>query len=106
MKSLKIIFMLIALSFASCITAPFEPPIGILYSGIAAPLDLDYDQTLVSPRTGEAEAYSILGLVSWGDCSTTAAAEAAGIRKVHHADYTYFHVLGIYQVTTVRVHGE
>ena len=90
-----------------CISAPIIPPIGILYDDISAPIDIDYDETKIMMRKGEATCISYVGLVSVGDCSTKAAAANGGIQKVHHADYRFQNIIfGIVQKLTVQVYGE
>ena len=95
----------ISMLFAGCLSAPFVPPTGAI-TQIKAPLDVDYDDTMVGPKQGTAAVTTILGLVSTGDASTQAAAKAGGITQIDHADYEYFNVLGIYQKTTVIVYGK
>ena len=89
-----------------CLNAPFMPPLGGVYSDINAPLSVDHDKSLVSPKQGEASAFCILCLVSFGDVSTQAAAENGGLKTVHYLDYNYVNLLGLYQKTTVVAHGE
>ncbi len=89
-----------------CYTAPVKPPVGWAYSDVRAPLDNDLDQTQLGMKKGQATAQSVLGLVTWGDCSTQAAARAAGISTIRHADYRFYNVLGVYQEFTVTVYGD
>ncbi len=94
------------LATTGCLRAPFEPPMGNAFSDIKAPLDVELDNTKVGSKTGEAFSESFLGLVAIGDSSLQAAAKEGKIKKVYHADYHYFNILGIYQKTTVIVNGE
>lgn len=89
-----------------CLQAPVVPPQGLVYSGTSAPLDTDLDQADLGAHRGEASTHSILGLVAWGDASTSAAAAAGGITDVKHQDYHYLNVLGVYQSYTTIVHGD
>jgi hypothetical protein len=59
-----------------------------------------------STKVGRATATSYLGLVALGDCSTSAAAQSAGITKISHVDYETTNILGFYATTTTVVHGE
>lgn len=89
-----------------CYSAPVKPPIGIVYSEVKAPLDVDFAATPVAQKSGSAESMSILGLFATGDCSAEAAAKNAGITKIEHADYYFFNVLGVLQRFRVDVDGE
>ncbi len=94
-------FMLLA----GCLTAPFQPPVG-LFSDIEAPLSIDHSKTAVTSKKGESSAMCILGLVAVGDASTQAAAQNGRLKTIHHLDYKYLNVFGIYQSTTVVAYGE
>ena len=89
-----------------CLRAPFQPPIGTAYSDLKAPLGVEISDTKVGPKTGKAKTTSILGLFATGDASIQAAAKNGGLKKVYHADYQYYNLLGIIQETTVIVNGE
>lgn len=88
-----------------CLRAPLIPPLGQAFSEIKAPLDIDYDNTAVSSRSGVSESFSILGLVALGDASTAEAARVGGISTITSADYEYFNVLGVYQRYRTVVYG-
>ena len=92
--------------FTGCLSAPFMPPMGGIYSEVNAPLSVDYDKTAITAKQGEASSVCILGMVSFGDVSTQTAAKNGGLTTIQHLDYKYFNVLGIYQKTTVVAHGE
>jgi len=94
------------LPLAGCLTAPVMPPPGMVYTDYKAPLDHNLEGNPVGSRSGSAETMSILGLVALGDASVATAARNGGVSRVHHADYEYFNVLGIYQKYTTIVHGE
>lgn len=96
----------LCLSLSGCLSAPFQPPTGIAYSNYQAPLSVDHNKTVVTPKQGEAHSVCILGLVSFGDSSLQTAAKNGGLATIEHADYSYFNVLGIYQKTGVVVHGQ
>ena len=95
-----------ALCLAGCLNAPFQPPTGMAFSQYQAPLSIDHNKTAITAKKGQAESICILGLVSLGDCSTQAAAQAGGLTTVEHADYDYYNVLGVFQRTTVIVYGK
>lgn len=106
MKKLCILAAVCAASVATtgCISAPFKPPMG-LYSEVSAPLSTE-GAIETGPKSGEATAKTILGIVATGDCSIAAAARNGGLRKINHVDYRYKNILGIVQETTVVVYGE
>lgn len=97
---------LLLLAAAGCVVAPFRPPMGA-FTNVRAPLSLEYASTpMQNVKTGAASSYSILGLAAWGDISLAAAARQGGLKTIHHADYDYLNVFGIYQKTTLLVYGE
>jgi hypothetical protein len=109
----KIRFLLITVlvtvifSMTGCVTAPFVPPSGMVFTQFTAPLDVDFQNTDMSGvKKGTADTINILGLFAFGDASSQAAAQEGGIAKIVHADYEYLNVLGIYQKTTVVVYGK
>ena len=109
--SVHVLFMSVLtamiLSLTGCITAPFVPPTGMVFSQFEAPLDVDFQNTDMSGvKKGTSDTISILGLIAFGDASSKAAAEKGGITKIVHADYEYFNILGIVQKTTVIVYGK
>ena len=111
MKKLKFIGFnifaaLIVSVMTGCVTAPFVPPQGFVFSQTTAPLDLEYeDTTIAGTKVGKAEVISILGLVTVGDASSKTAAANGGITTIDHADYEHFNILRIFQKTTVIVYG-
>lgn len=92
--------------FTGCLSAPFMPPLGGIYSAIDAPLSVDHNRSVVTTKKGESSAVCILGMFSFGDVSTQMAAQNGGLKTIQYLDYTYFNVLGIYQKTSVIAHGE
>ena len=60
----------------------------------------------VGTKVGTATANNILGLVTMGDASITAAAKSAGIRKISHIDAKKTNLLGIFSTYTIYVYGE
>ncbi len=107
---MKYFFLVLAsvslLLMSGCYVAPVMPPQGWIYADIQAPIDTDANATPVSPKSGEAQSMSILGLVALGDASVHTAAANANISKIDHVDYSYYNVLFVYQRFTTRVYGE
>ena len=108
MKKLLLCLGLVAClaGLTGCMTAPVVPPLGMAFSEIKAPLDIDYTSSDVTGKSGVAESMSVLGLVAIGDASANAAAKAGGINTINHADYEYFNVLGVYQRYRTVVYGK
>ena len=106
MKKL-LVAMMVAFGLTACTTAPFQPSVGVMYTGTKAPLQLEYDNTDLGHKVGSASTISVLGLVAAGDCSIQEAAKNAGIKTIKHADYEFTNVLfGAFTKTTVYVYGD
>ena len=89
-----------------CMVAPVIPPTGIIYSKTTAPLDVDLKETHLG-SVGTSTSHCVLGLVSWGDASTEAAANQGGITTINHADYEFLNiVVGAYQRYRTIVYGQ
>ncbi len=86
--------------------APVVPGHGMLFAQVDAPLSLNYDQTPITEKRGEATAENILGLIAIGDASIQKAAHNGGITKVHYADYRFENILGIYAKFTTVAYGQ
>lgn len=98
----------IAAVVGGCTTlqAPVIPPLGGVYSEIQAPLDIDLHETTLGSKQGRSESFAILSLIAMGDASVAGAARKGGLSTIHHVDYEYFNVLGIYQKFTTVVYGD
>ncbi len=80
---------------------------GCAYVNVKTPYDADLNQTTLGPKTGMAQAHSVLWLFAWGDASYAAAAKNGGITTMQHADQEVFTVLfGLYSRWRVVVYGE
>ena len=95
---------LLAVGLAGCLSAPFQPPSGVV-SVTTAPLSTEVNWEVGSKR-GEASSTSVLGLYASGDCSIAAAARNGGLKKVGHVDYEYVNIVGVWQKATVIVYDE
>ncbi len=110
MKKFMLSMMLLCLmGFAGCagfMRAPVVPPLGGFFNNTTAPLAINLDKVdLADVKSGEAKIHCILGLATWGDGSIQAAAKAGQVQTVHHADYRFFNVLGVYSCYTTVVYG-
>lgn len=98
---------LVALTLAGCTTAPFMPSVGALYTNNKAPLQLEYNNTDLGCKVGQATAHSFAGLFAFGDTSIQTAAKDGDIKIIKHVDYEFTNVFfGIFTKTTVYVYGE
>jgi len=86
--------------------APVMPPVGLIYTDVTAPLDVDLDRTQLGTKSGRASASSILGLFATGDSSTAAAARNGGLRVINHADYKMTSILSLFTTHTTIVYGD
>jgi hypothetical protein len=62
-------------------------------------------QNPIGPKKGESCSTSILGLVTTGDASIRAAADAGGINAVSAVDQSYTNILGLFATYCVIVSG-
>lgn len=106
MKKLLLIAA-IALILSGCTHAPFQPSMGALYSDTKAPLSLEYQNTNLGHKIGQASSYSFIGLFAFGDTSVQAAAKDADIKVIKHTDYQFTNVFfGLFTKTTVYAYGD
>ena len=107
----KIAFVASLLATAAAATgcamasAPVIPPAAAIQN-YQAPLDIDNHETQLGAKRGTASTYAVLGLVSWGDGSTRAAAAEGGLTTIRTADYEFFTVFGLYSRYTTVVYGD
>ena len=99
-----VVAALLAIGVAGCLSAPFQPPSGVV-SATTAPLSTEGNWDVGSKR-GTSSSFSVLGLYASGDCSIAAAARNGGLKKIGHVDYEYVNVIGIWQKATVIAYGE
>ena len=98
---------LVALALTGCTTAPFMPSTGALYSNNKAPLQLEYNNTDLGHKVGQASSHSFVGLFAFGDTSVQAAAKDGNIKVIKHTDYEFTNVFfGLFTKTTVYVYGD
>ena len=107
LKRVLVLAVLSVLFVASgCQLAPVQPPLGMIFSQIRAPVDIDCDNTDLGSKVGQAGAVSVLGLIAVGDASVQAAARQAGITTVKHLDYEFMNILGLYTNMKITAYGD
>lgn len=87
------------------VVAPVVPPPALIQN-YQAPLDIDHDQSQLGSKRGTSSTQNVLGVVSWGDGSTRAAAQNGGISTIRSADYEFVSYFGVYSKYTTIVHGD
>jgi len=81
----------------------YTPVMGVVVTAAQGPITATaYDQ---SARTGTSCAYSILGLVAFGDASINAAMNAGQIKQVASVDFDTTNVLAIFGSFCAVVRG-
>jgi hypothetical protein len=95
---------LAAVVLSGCAASASAPVTGFLYQGAKGTYGAS--SNVVSAKTGQSCASSILGIVGSGDASAASAAKAGGITKIATVDSENFGVLGIYAKNCTTVTGE
>ena len=76
---------------------------GFIYADAVTPVHASNNN--IGRKTGEACAMSILGIVTTGDATIRAAADAGGVRDISAVDSSILNVLGIYAKHCTLVSG-
>lgn len=97
----KIFAVSAMLFFCSC--AGRAPVQGWLYTGVQSGLAVSAQ---AGPKTGEACAMSILGLIATGDASIDTARRNGGITSISIVDEKSTQILGLYASHCTIVHGK
>jgi outer membrane protein OmpA-like peptidoglycan-associated protein len=88
----QIISLSVALMFLGGCLA-YTPVMGVAQTLVQGPISATANDQSLS--TGKSCAYSVLGLVAWGDASINAAKNASQIKQVASVDFDTFNLLGI-----------
>lgn len=91
---------------AGFVRAPISPGMGLVFSDYKMPLDSGFGDRKVTEKVGKATTENILGVVVVGDSSIEAAAAEGNITTIHHVDYHFWNILGIYSKFTTLVYGD
>lgn len=87
--------------FGGCLA--HSPVTGIVVTAVDGPINATtFDQ---STRSGSSCAFSILGLIAWGDASIHAAKSEGQIKQVASVDFTTFNLLGTFGSFCTVVRG-
>jgi TRL-like protein family len=94
---------LAVLLFGGCAGWVDSPAKGIVLTWVNGPINATpYGQTA---RRGESCAFSILGLVAWGDASINGAKSSGQIKEVASVDHESFNLLGVFGSYCTVVRG-
>lgn len=96
------------LALSGCVVfyrAPVLPPQAGTFTNTGQPVDIDFDNTIIGHRRGEASSVSIIGLFGFGDCTVASAAREGNIDVVDHIDGEVLNILGLYTRMTTIVYG-
>lgn len=102
-KLLAIPVVLLGLTGCAGFAFGSNQPVGGLYT--SAQTGLHVTENNIGKKKGEACATSILGLVTTGDASIRAAADAGNISRISSVDTSMMNVLGIYAKFCTIVSG-
>ncbi|MDK2971441.1 MAG: TRL-like protein family [Candidatus Sumerlaeota bacterium] len=114
---LTLLFSAVLLCLGGCafLSAPVQPPTGLVFTSVQAPVSADYDATVVrseDEKHAQATSYFFFEPLitrlsfGWDDVAIAKIAQDGGIKEVHYADYEFMHVLGIFAKVTISVYGE
>jgi hypothetical protein len=92
-------------ALGGCASVTNQPLTGFLFTDMKYPLDAEAGK-VPGPKTGKAEAQSILGWIAQGDASLQAACADGGISEIHTVEAHAWSILGILAKYTVTVTGE
>ena len=103
-RSMQIVCVTLAAVFlAGCSITVDSPAKGAFFTSVEGPINAT--SSAQSARTGQSCAYSILGLIAWGDASIHGAKGAGGIKEVSSVDHESLNVFGIFGSYCTVVRG-
>ena len=99
MRTLCLCGLVVLLGGCTIVDSPAK---GVIFSIVEGPITAT--SVIKNPRRGESCAFSILGLVAWGNASIHGAKGAGGVQEVSSVDHESFNLLGVfgYYCTVVR----
>lgn len=99
---MKKVLLSLVIFLSACAT---NYPLGIVYTEVKLPVNVTSNGQAYA-KSGISECKSVMGLVSFGDCSVEAAKKQGGVSKVYHVDWEVRSVLGILSEYRLVVYGE
>ena len=111
MKFISYLSLIAAITvICGCVSAPFVPPQGFLFTSLKAPLTIDFESTPVCNKSGSAKETYCMAChpacsFAWGDCSIEAAKKDGKLTEIGYADYEILNILGFWRETTVTAYG-
>jgi hypothetical protein len=93
----------IALVLGGCGWGIDAPARGLVFTWVDGPINAT--SFAKSERRGESCAYSLLGLVAWGDASIHGAKSAGGVQEVSSVDHQSFSLIGVFGSYCTVVRG-
>jgi hypothetical protein len=106
MSKLLAMGLLLPIGLSGCAGLAFRGQgvaMGFIYADAVTPIHATDNN--IGRKTGEACATSILGLITTGDATIRAAADAGGVRDISAVDASIMQVLGIYAKHCTLVSG-
>jgi len=105
---MRFLYLSVFLIFLSgCLYVTHGPVPSTLFSKFEGPIAVAPNHERIGNKQGEACAMNILGLITIGDASLSAAAKAGNIQKVSTMSYSFMNVLGLlYSQYCLIVTGE
>jgi hypothetical protein len=88
---------------SGCAAFVHTPVRGLIFTAVEGPINATASQA--NTKRGEACAFSVLGLVAWGDASINEAKNNGQIRELSTVDHESFNILGVYAHFCTVVRG-
>lgn len=105
MKKLLALMAFVAIGAILMPKAEAYEPWGFgIYNGTKSPLDYSVPGATLGSKMGKATCKTVLGVVSWGDCSLKTAMKNGRISRVTAADWEKKYIV-VYGTKTLKVYG-
>jgi hypothetical protein len=98
----------VAMTTTACVPrTPVLPYYGLLFNNTGMPVDIAFGPNEIGTASGRASATTVLGLLSWGDCSIEGAAKDGNLATVDHVDAHVTNILfGVYTKYETIAYGQ
>ena len=107
MRNVLLLFLLVsfaALGLSGCVGVASPVSNGLIFTSVEGPVSATMSDNY--SKKGEASCSTVLGLISTGNASISAAMTNGNIKKIHHIDHKSTSILGIYGQFTTVVYGD